>query len=315
MRVVPRKMTLKDWEEELLAERKETKLTANTTQWRLDPDAGVYYPNSKTNRKLPPGYYEINSDPNGRIFFKPIPARGDTLLQFPDSAAKTVADGITDFWSREKIFREYGLPFKRGILLYGPAGMGKTSTLQIIAREVISHGGIVLDYHVNLFSYGYRALRAIQPDTPLVVFIEDIELYENKDTINGANTTSAFLNMLDGAENIDRVVFLATTNHPDRLSARIINRPSRFDVTIEVPYPGKEMRTIYLSSLGGDIDTERYARDTEGMSFAHIKELFISTVILGNEYTETLARLKAMSLAFHKPSDQPSANGLQGQYL
>ena len=304
---------MKEWEKELLAEEKET-MTANT-QWRLDPDAGAYYPSSKTNRKLPAGYYELNADSNGRIFFKPVPARDDTLLRFPDSAAKTVIDGITDFWDREETFREYGLPFKRGILLYGPAGMGKTSTLQIIAREVISKGGLVLNYHHNLFSYGYRALRAIQPGTPLVVFIEDIELYENQDTIGNANTTSAFLNMLDGAENIDRVVFLATTNHPERLSARIINRPSRFDVTIEVPYPDKEMRTIYLSSLGGDIDTGRYARDTEGMSFAHIKELFISTVILGNGYDETLARLKAMSLAFHRPSDQPSASGAQGQYL
>ena len=304
---------LEEWEKELLAEEKET-MTANT-QWRLDPDVGAYYPNSKTNRKLPPGYYEINADANGRIFFKLVPARDDTLLRFPDSAAKTVIDGITDFWDREETFREYGLPFKRGILLYGPAGMGKTSTLQIIAREVISHGGIVLNYHHNLFRYGYRTLRAIQPATPLVVFIEDVELYENQDTISNSNTTSTFLNMLDGAENIDRVVFLATTNHPERLSARIINRPSRFDVTIEVPYPDKEMRTIYLSSLGGDIDAGRYARDTEGMSFAHIKELFISTVILGNGYDETLARLKAMSLAFHRPSDQPSANGAQGQYL
>ena len=305
---------LEEWEKEMLAEEEEETMTAST-QWRLDPDAGGYYPNSRTNRKLPAGYYELNSDCNGRIFFKPVPARDDTLLRFPDSAAKTVIDGITDFWDREETFREYGLPFKRGILLYGPAGMGKTSTLQIIAREVISKGGLVLNYHHNLFGHGYRALRAIQPGTPLVVFIEDIELYENQDTIGNTNTTSAFLNMLDGAENVDRVVFLATTNHPERLSARIINRPSRFDVTIEVPYPDKEMRAIYLSSLGGDIDTGRYARDTEGMSFAHIKELFISTVILGNGYDETLARLKAMSLAFHKPSDQPSINGVQGQYL
>ncbi len=289
------------------------------TQWQHDPDTG-YYANPETAGKLPAGYYELGTDSRGVLFFRPVPARDDTLLRFPDSAAGEVIKGITDFWSREEAFRRYGLPFKRGILLHGPAGMGKTSTLQIIAREVISQGGIALNYNVNLFSYGYRALRQVQPDAPLVVFIEDIETYEASPFPKNGNSdnTAAFLNMLDGTENISRVVFLATTNHPERLSARIINRPSRFDMIIEVPPPDKDMRRLYLSSLAehAEIDVECHVRDTEGMSFAHIKELFIATIILGNGYEESIARLKAMSLAPYKPSDQPSANGvLQGQYL
>jgi AAA+ superfamily predicted ATPase len=282
-------------------------------QWTYDDGYNAYRASGETVPSLPPGYYWLATDHNSRLLFYPSSARKDTLLQFPDSVTKDVISGISDFWDREETFRKYGLPYKRGILLHGPAGTGKTSALQIIAREVIAAGGIVLTYHPDLFNSGYSALREIQPDTPLVVFIEDIELYEAPEF----KKTAEFLNMLDGAQKIDRTVFLATTNHPEKLSARIINRPSRFDMIIEVPHPDTEMRRMYLASLAGDdIDTERYVRDTEGMSFAHLKELFVATVILGRGYDETLARLKAMHLTPFKPSDQPSSNGVAaGQYL
>lgn len=287
------------------------------TQWTYNPDYNGYFPAAGAVPVLPPGYYNLSTDSSNRLYFAPVEARNDTLLRFPDSVAGEVIKGITDFWSREEAFRKYGLPFKRGILLHGPAGMGKTSTLQLIAREVVAAGGVVMPYHVSLFERGYRFLRMIQPDMPLVVFIEDIEMYE---ATEGYKDAADFLNVLDGAENISRTVFLATTNHPEKLSARIINRPSRFDMIIEVLHPDKEMRRMYLASLAehDEIDVDRYVSDTEGMSFAHIKELFIATVILGNGYAESVARLKAMSLTRpFRPSDQPSANGLQktGQYL
>lgn len=286
------------------------------SQWTYSPEYNAYFPTRETVPVLPPGYYNLGTDSANRLYFAPVTARDDTLLQFPDSVAGEVVKGINDFWSREEAFRKYGLPFKRGILLHGPAGMGKTSTLQLIAREVVSQGGVVMPFHVSLFERGYRLLRDIQPGMPLVVFIEDIEMYEASE---GYKDAASFLNILDGAESISRTVFLATTNHPEKLSARIINRPSRFDMIIEVLHPDKEMRRLYLASLAShdEIEVDRYVQDTEGMSFANIKELFIATMILGNSYEESLARLKAMSLSPYRPSDQPSANGLQktGQYL
>ncbi len=283
-------------------------MTSPSSQWVYDDTLSGYRTIGKTVPCLPAGYYELITDGNGRLYFRTVPSRDDTLLRFPNSAARDVIDGIADFWNREKVFRRYGLSYKRGILLHGPAGTGKTSALQIIAREVISRDGIILIYNPGLFNFGYRTLRGIQPDTPLVVFIEDIELYESSEFKNMVS----FLNMLDGAENIDRVVFLATTNHPEKLSARIVNRPSRFDIVIEVPPPDKEVRRLYIQSLAvhEEVDVERYARDTEGMSFAHLKELFVATMVLGNRYEETVARLKAMRLTPYKPSDQPSANGV-----
>lgn len=282
------------------------------TQWIHEQDGNRYRPCGQTISVLPPGYYQLVIDDNRRLNFEVLPARNDELLRFPGSVAKDVIDGITDFWDREEAFRAYGLPYKRGILLHGPAGMGKTSALQIIAREVIARGGIVLQYDPDLFGAGYRLLRVLQPDTPLVVLIEDVDMYDTLDFRKSAE----FLNMLDGAENMDKVVFLATTNHPERLSARIVNRPSRFDITLEVPHPDIRMRRLYLTSLAEHegIDVERYARDTEGMSFAHIKELFIATVILGRSYEEVIARLKAMSLAVYRSSDQPVPNGA-GHYM
>lgn len=269
------------------------------SQWTTTDD-GMFSPVGGTVAKIEPGYYDISADQAGRIFFIPLRARTDSLLQFPNSAADKVIEGIKDFWTREEQFRRYGLSYKRGIILYGPPGSGKTAALQLVARDVVERNGIVLTFNPRLFLPAYRALRDIQPDTPLVVLMEDCEDY-----LTGGYA-SQVLNLLDGSEQLDRVVFAASTNYPERLEERVINRPSRFDIRIYVGAPSAAARGIYLESLlkpDDIIDVGRYVKDTKGMSLAHIKELFIATHILGSDYSETISRLKDMDSSMVSSKD------------
>jgi ATPase family associated with various cellular activities (AAA) len=272
------------------------------TQWSESKDGGMFSPVGRTVETIKPGYYDLASD-QGQIFFVPVRPRTDDLLMFPDSVTYQVLSGVQDFWEREKLFQKHGLPFKRGILLYGPPGSGKSCTLQLVARDIVDRGGIVITFNSGIFLNAYRALRDIQRDTPVVVLMEDFESFMT------GTYTSKVLNLLDGVEELDKVIFLATTNYPEQLEQRILNRPSRFDLCIKVPHPSESARTLYLDSIKLDekIDVARYVRDTEGMSLAHLKELFVSTVILGNDYQEALDRLNYMNQHL---KDETSADDL-----
>lgn len=247
---------------------------------------------------LPPGIYDLGVIQQQTVFV-PIRARTDELIRFPETASLQVVEEIEKFWEREQLFIDHGLPYKRGMLLWGPPGSGKSCTLQLLARDVVERNGHVLLFGgVDLFVSAYRQLRAIQPTTPLVVFMEDL------DTLLEQNNESKILNLLDGAEELYRVVFIATTNYPQKLGQRIVNRPSRFDKRIKIRNPNAESRRIYLKALmmDGDeaqIDVERAVKDTDNMSLAHVKELFVATCLLGADYTKSLKAMKSMT---EKPS-------------
>jgi len=264
-----------------------------------------------TEEQLPPGVYDLVSV-QGVVFFTPVEARTDELLRFPDSAIDTVVAEIVTFWEREDAFRLHDLPYKRGILLYGPAGSGKSCTLQIVARDVVERGGVVLMFNnPDLFLMGYRIFRMIQPQTPLVVMMEDL------DAILERSSETKVLNLLDGIEQVDKVVFVATTNFPEKLGDRIVNRPSRFDRRYKIPHPAPAARRMYLEALsrdGDDVDLDKWSKDTDGMSLAHLKELFIGVKVLGGEYPAVLKALRNMK---EKTSseDYDEFNGPFGQYV
>jgi len=138
-----------------------------------------------------------------------------------------------------------------------------------------------------------RALREIQPDLPVVTIMEDID-----STIQCYNESDV-LNILDGVNQLNKIVYIATTNYPEQLGARVICRPSRFDKRFEIGPPSAVARAVYFKHLiaGRDleeVDLEQWVRDTEDMSLAHLRELFIAVVILKNPYKDAVLLLKDM---------------------
>jgi hypothetical protein len=264
-------------------------------QWTTG-DGKTYFPAGKTTKLLSPGVYEIGHCERG-LFFQRIPVRTEGLIHFPQTNMEGVVEEIQTFWSREDKFIEYSLTYKRGIILWGPAGSGKSCTVQLIVRDVIERGGVVIKFtQPALFMQGMRDLREIQKDTPVVVLMEDI------DSILDHYSESSVLNILDGVDEVSKVVFLATTNYPERLGARIINRPSRFDKRFKIGHPNAESRRIYFEYIiGGQekaeqlkIDLDRWVKDTKGFSIAHLKELFVAVCILGDNYEDAIETLESM---------------------
>lgn len=276
--------------------------TRSYTQW-TSSDGRTFIPAARTRQKLTPGVYEVRQSPNIGIYFNMIPTKVEGLLRFPDTNSDKVISEIMHFWESESVFRTYGLPYKRGILLWGPPGSGKSCTVQLIIADIIKRGGIVVRFtNPHDFLDGMRTIRLIEPETPIVVIMEDI------DSIIKEYHESEVLNILDGVNSVEKVVFLATTNYPEELGARIVNRPSRFDKRFKIGFPTAKGRKLYLEHIIGNgnvkdgrakikelkIDIRRWIQDTDEMSIAHLKELFVATIIMGDNYEDAIAVLKTM---------------------
>lgn len=172
---------------------------------------------------------------------------------------------------------------------------GKTCTISLLCQEVIAMNGICLKFmKTNLLSSGLKLIREQQEEVPILVIMEDL------DQLLGYNNLSELLNMLDGVSSpIQNIIYLATTNNPEELHENIRNRPSRFDKRILFGPPEASLRKGYIESLLGKdedvpIDVDYWVKETEGLSFAHLKELFVSNILFGNDFTETLQELRLM---------------------
>lgn len=280
-----------------LDDPEDVKVAQKYVQW-TSSDGKTFIPASKTKKILTPGVYEIHSSPNIGTYFEQIPVRTEGLLRFPDTNSNIVVSEIQKFWSEdvEKQFKDYDLAYKRGILLWGPPGSGKSCTIQLIMKDVIDRQGVVFKFDDPfLFIDGMRIFREIQPDTPVVVTMEDI------DSIILTYSETEVLNILDGVNNVNKMVFLATTNYPEELGDRIVNRPSRFDKRFKIGMPSAEARKMYFDNLIKNkdikkqkINIDQWVQDTEKLSIAHLKELFINVMILGNDYKESIKTLQSM---------------------
>ncbi len=263
------------------------------SKWNTS-DGNIFTPAHVCSDELPSGLYEIKASQSIGIYFSRINISTESILKLPDSNSEKVVKGIADFWDQEEVFKKYQLTYKRGILLWGPPGSGKTCTIKLIIDDVIKRGGIALKFcNPELFSEGIKILRDIQPDTPIVVIMEDL------DTTVETYDESMIINILDGVDRIDKVIFLATTNYPEKLGQRIINRPSRFDRRYKIDYPSEEARKLYFNHLFDkaerkEYDLDKWVEDTKDMSLAHLRELFVAVVILKNPYEESIELLQLM---------------------
>lgn len=269
-------------------------LSGNPSMWAMYGD--TFSACEKAVSSLPAGEYLIRANPERGPYLAKKETDLDELLILPDTESEKVVAGIKDFWTRETKYREFGFLWKRGILLWGPPGGGKTSTVQLIVNEIIRLNGITVYVQApDLAIMGLELIRKVEKTRPLLVILEDI------DAIINNHGEAELLSLLDGEFQFDNVVFLATTNYPERLDKRISNRPSRFDVICHIKMPSPDARRFYLKAKNSRLalaentkELDEWVNDTHMFSIAHLKELIISVECLGLGYDTAMDRLKEM---------------------
>jgi AAA+ superfamily predicted ATPase len=203
-------------------------------------------------------------------------SREDVFLE--ESLKREIYRSIDEFFSESsEFFQLYDIPYKRGILLYGKPGNGKTTLVKSIASSI---NAPVAYWQITEFTSSYtikEVFKSVLKLTPLVLVIEDIDSMP-------ASVRSVFLNVLDGATSKEGIFIIGTTNYPEKIDPALMNRSGRFDRAYEIKVPTKELRYQYLvkkniSRILSEEDIQHVVDSTKEFSYAQLNELYTSIAL------------------------------------
>lgn len=242
----------------------------------------------------------------GRIRFLDVAGRTWDSIALDKTIKDEIKANTIGFLAYARQLAEYGIPARRGVILVGEPGTGKTLICKALMAE--SEGITCILANSNLVENGayIDELYELAKDlAPSMVFIEDIDLIGRKRMPSGYSRGAALLsllNVLDGVEEQKEIVTVATTNYLETLDQAIIQRPSRFDRIIELSRPALEERRKLVALLCRKIlleeNTQEFiARRTENQTPAQIQEVIYSLVI---GHVQSNGKEKAKLLKFSR---------------
>lgn len=259
---------------------------------------GNFFPGRETTttKTLPEGAYTCEFTPDtGLPYLKPFEIKNDKIIDISGSITAEVVNEVRQYWSDDVAdrFKKYGIVQKRGVLLHGVQGSGKSITLNAVAKMAMSELGAITifnpspDYVTHFVEY----IREIEPNKKIIIMWEEFE-----DLL--ARRESTMLSILDGQVQMENVLYLATTNYISQIPARIKNRPSRFARVIEFTAPTEEMRRIYLNDKLHESDKmhlDAMVELTDGLVLDQIKDIIVSVCVFGQTLSEAVAKVKSMN--------------------
>ncbi|KAI0796858.1 P-loop containing nucleoside triphosphate hydrolase protein [Abortiporus biennis] len=212
----------------------------------------------------------------------------DVILK--EEYKSTIQKDIYGFFDSENLYKSLGIPWKRGVIMHGPPGNGKTISMKALMKDCDAKGYkplYVKSFQSWMGEEGAMAdvFEKARQMAPCILILEDLD-----SLINDRNR-SFFLNQLDGFEGNDGILLIGSTNHLDRLDPALSTRPSRFDRKYMFDDPDLEERTLYAQYWQNKLKQNKsvafpdslvteIAASTAKFSFAYLKEAFVSTLVL-----------------------------------
>lgn len=262
----------------------------NYSMWFQEGTEFIPSVNLKIVDKIPSGAYKVIWKRNDWCII-PVPINTDELYSFSNDITSKLISETQLFWDKSETYQNNNLAHKRGILLCGEPGCGKSAIITMLVSQIVKQDGLVFIVNTpqefnNLSETLSGIIRNIEPDRPIITVIEDVD-----QMIKNMNGDWQILDFLDGKNSINHHLVILTSNDTTDLSSALL-RPSRIDMAIEIPSPNDSIRREYFSKkkVPNEVLDEFVAR-TVNMSFAELKEVFIGTQILGKPLDKVIEQI------------------------
>ena len=262
-------------------------------------------------------------------------AKGKQSVTFNDVAgvedAKKELEEIVDFLKNPAKYKKIGARTPKGVILFGPAGVGKT----LLARAVAGEAGVPFfsmagsEFMEMLVGVGASRVRDLfaqaKTSAPSIIFIDEIDAIgrqRGRGFIGGHDEREQTLNQIlvemDGFTPNDNVVVVAATNRGDLLDPALL-RPGRFDRRVMLDMPDKDGREEILKIhargkyFAKNINWGRVADRTVGFSGADLENMLNEAAIKAARESKNLIEMEDIEEAATKVKLGPAKKRLQSE--
>lgn len=205
----------------------------------------------------------------------------------PDEQLEVLRQNTLGYLDRNNLKRikELGGRAKRGLLLTGPPGNGKTSACRWMWEQCQRNGYEYQIVSPDAYQAARRSCNPVQAVKDLftvsrcgVIFFDDMDVaLRDRNTVRETDDQAVFLSALDGMEVHEGVVYVFTTNCGIDLIDPAFKRPGRIDLVLHFTLPNAELRRRLMdrwhAEIRAGIDLDVAVKQTAGHSFAEVEEL------------------------------------------
>ena len=218
-----------------------------------------------------------------------LPDIARAAIVLPEGVLETVERQAFGFAQHAERLRASGRHLRRGLLLHGPPGVGKTLTAMYLATRMPERTVVLLTgQSLGMVGASVDLATALQP---AMVVLEDVDLVAMERLHRPTNPILfELLNAMDGLAEDQDVLFVLTTNRADLLEPALASRPGRIDQAVELPLPDADGRRrlveLYGDGLGLSLAADSpLIGELDGTSPAFIRELLRRAALVAAEQT------------------------------
>lgn len=262
---------------------------------------------------------ELEQDPMSRIFL-------------PNDIMVDIASDVDSFLSSASIYRkDLKLPWKRGYMFMGPPGTGKTLLIRQLCKkyglesyditQAIDRGGNINIQSHMAQEHGIEDSLYPEETKPVVYIMEDIDKFATYQSGSGDHADAGsmplhnILKALDGVDEIDGAIIMATTNYAEQIAEAVMNRPGRFDRVWKIDLPTDEQKVKMLDFHKisvSDMTNEEIAKSLGNCNMAFVEELIKSlkkthkrNTFVKSEVVDIVDRINAHRKSYKDHFKQP----------